>query len=263
MRWLISLLSICVGCAKPSESTPSATSYRNEFLLGADFIHLAGGKGFVLPATAGFSASGDKPWVWYAPTFVDGTGVTPMAGQMSFYMEQLRSAGIAVVGCDVGESYGSPAGRAAFLEFYQWLTSHGYSASGGWILQSRGALQGYTFLLEHPEAARAVVGIYPLLTYDDYVGPVGMAPAWNLTLEEFNAVKSQSDPLVNATKFAFSILHLHGDADEVTHFAHDADFTAHAPDAALLTVPSLGHEFYSSEFFAEPKVIAFLKEKLQ
>lgn len=257
-------LTACAESRSPATAGPSVPETRktSEFLKDADIIQLSNATAFVLPATAGPASSGGlKRWVWYAPTFIDGT--TPMAAQHAYYVDALRSSGIAVVGVDVGESYGSPAGRAAFAEFWAWLQVHGYSKSGGWILQSRGGLQGYTFLLEHPDAATAVAGIYPLLTYDDYIGPAGMHSAWNLTLDQFNAAKGLSDPLAHAAAFTFPILHVHGDADITTTYAREVEFMQRAPNSELITVPGLAHEYYNLEFFGEPRLINFLKEHLQ
>ncbi len=46
------------------------------------------------------------PWVWYAPTL---PGLPAVEEKWMF--DKFFAAGIAIAGIDVGESYGSPAGR--------------------------------------------------------------------------------------------------------------------------------------------------------
>ncbi len=118
---------------------------------------------------------------------------------------------------------------------------------------------GYTFLLEHPEAAKGVVGIYPLLTFDDYVGPAGFSPAWGLSVDQFNQVKGQNDPLANAASFTFPIFHLHGDSDQVVHEVNDLGFIGKAPHGTIQIVPGQGHEGYSVEFFHNDLVLQLIE----
>lgn len=57
------------------------------------------------------------PWVWYAPT------LPRLPGPEERWMfEKFLAAGLAVAGVDVGESYGSPKGRAGFTALYRELT---------------------------------------------------------------------------------------------------------------------------------------------
>ena len=61
-------------------------------------------------------ATGPRPWIWYAQTFVQPGGGLPDASH-SWMFEQWLNSGFAIGGVDVGESYGNPAGRAAFTDF--------------------------------------------------------------------------------------------------------------------------------------------------
>ena len=56
------------------------------------------------------------PWVWYAPTL---RGLP--ANSEKWMFERFLKAGIAIVGVDVGESYGSPKGRAVYTALYEHL----------------------------------------------------------------------------------------------------------------------------------------------
>ena len=246
------------------EPAPTGNGERS-FFSDAEMVRTSGHTGFIFWPTA--PATGPTKWVWYAPVLMNASG-TPMESQHTYYVEQLRAHGFAVVGADVGESYGSPAGRAGFKAFYDLLQARGFETSGTFLLQSRGGLMGYTFILENPGVAKAVAGIYPLLTYDDYAGPAGFCTAWGFSatdsaacVADFNAVKSASDPLLHATAFNFPILHVHGDADIVTHYSLDVQFGAANPNVTLQTVPGQGHEFYTAEFFHNDSLLQFIYTK--
>ena len=68
---------------------------------------------------------GPLPWVWYAPTL---PGLPSDSERWMF--DKFLDAGIAIAGIDVGESYGSPAGRAKYTAVYDQLVSkRGYRPS--------------------------------------------------------------------------------------------------------------------------------------
>lgn len=251
------MLAAVLGCKEQLENAQVPTPALRDILADGELVYLAGNyQGFVLMPTA--NQTSPIKWVWYAPTLL-ANGGTPMAEQHAVYFDQLRANGYAIIGVDVGESFGSPYGRAGFQALYNYLLGHNFELSGVFILQSRGALMGYTYLLEHPTVAKAVVGIYPLLTFNDYVGPQGMAPAWGLSEVDFNLISPNSDPALNASQFNFPIYHIHGDADVVVHLEPNQQFVATAPNAVLDIFPNLGHEFYSNDFFANPDVINFIQ----
>ena len=58
------------------------------------------------------------PWVWYAPTL---PGLPATSEKWMF--ERFLKAGIAIAGVDVGESYGSPEGRAVYTALYDELVT--------------------------------------------------------------------------------------------------------------------------------------------
>ena len=81
-----------------------------------NYFTVSGYQAFIaMPA----NASAATPWVWYAPTRV---GSTPNASN-DWIFQHLVDQGIAVAGIDVGESYGSPAGRTVYSEFYDYATT--------------------------------------------------------------------------------------------------------------------------------------------
>ena len=67
--------------------------------------------------------------------------------------ERFLAEGIAVAGVDVGESYGSPQGRAHFTALYRELVERrGFSRKPCLLARSRGGLMLYNWAAEHPES---------------------------------------------------------------------------------------------------------------
>ena len=59
-----------------------------------------------------------NPGFWYAPTFVNSPGALPDQ-EHDWLFRQFLAHGMAIAGVNVGESFGNPAGRAAFTEFHR------------------------------------------------------------------------------------------------------------------------------------------------
>ncbi len=198
----------------------------------------------------------DQKWVWYAPTFSDGS--LPNDIQMGYYFSKLAEQNIHVVGVDVGESYGSPIGQATFDSYYTWMQQQGYAKKGCMLLQSRGGLQGYSWALNNQDKVSCVAGIYPLVDLRDYKGVSVYAPIWGVTAEWMLDNLATINPLHRANEFNFPILHVHGDQDAATSFSIDQAFIGAAPNAELIEVIGQGHEWYSNEFFQNDTLINFL-----
>ena len=97
--------------------------------------------------------------MWYAPTLPD----LPESRE-TWMFERFLAAGIAVAGVDVGESHGSPQGRAHFTAFYQELTGkRGFSLKPVLLPRSRGGLMLYNWAAEHPdnELEVSIVNLWP------------------------------------------------------------------------------------------------------
>lgn len=268
-KMMLMILSIVIlgGCASKSadvSQAPSAPALVN--VNGFDSmeeVSIGANKAFIRwPKVA---STGPHKWVWYAPTFINqGMGPTPMPQQVGWYFDQLSAAGIVVVGVSVGESFGSPQGRDGFEAFYQYLRLRGFAAQGCMILQSRGGLMGYNWMLDHPGRVKCVGGIYPLTTVTDYVGLDYMANIWGVTSAWLQANLGTQSPMERQDPLAgVSIYHLHGDADNTVHIANDQTFVSHLATGSLTVVPGQGHEFYSDEFFHSATFLAFLVSNLQ
>ena len=81
--------------------------------------------------------AGPTPWILYAPTL--GRGLPGKAEHWMF--RQFLDAGMAIAGVDVGESYGSPAGRATYNALHKHLTTkRGFATKACLPARSRGGL---------------------------------------------------------------------------------------------------------------------------
>ena len=104
------------------------------------------------------------PWVWYAPTL---RGLPATAEKWMF--ERFLKAGIAIAGVDVGESYGSPKGRAIYTALYQELVSkRGLDKQACLLARSRGGLMLYCWAAENPKKVKCITGIYPVCNIASY-----------------------------------------------------------------------------------------------
>jgi len=83
--------------------------------------------------------AGPIPWVLYAPTLRGLPG-----GAEKWMFERFLKAGIAIAGVDVGESYGSPKGRAVYSALHEHLvTKRGLAKQACLLARSRGGLMLY------------------------------------------------------------------------------------------------------------------------
>ena len=98
------------------------------------------------------------PWVWYAPTL---PGLPSDAEKWMF--ERFTRAGMAIAGIDVGESYGSPDGRALYSALYGELTGNRSFAPKAVMLgRSRGGLMDLAWAVENADKVAGFAGIYPV-----------------------------------------------------------------------------------------------------
>ena len=217
----------------------------------------------VLPAEARRKRGG--PWVWYAPTFVAARRPLP-DGLHDYYMKPLLAAGFAVAGVDVGESWGSPAGRAGFTAFHDTATREFHLARRACLFaQSRGALMLYNWAVEHPELVQCVGAIYPVCTTNLPGHVETIAAAYGLTVAELAARGAQHSPLERLAPLAAAraaILHLHGDADVVVPLESNSAelvrrYRALGARAELIIIPGKGHEEVK-EYFEHPALLEFL-----
>jgi len=141
------------------------------------------------------------PWVWYAPTLL---GLPGWAEKWMF--ERFLKAGIAIAGINVGESYGSPKGRAL------------YSALHKHLVEKHGLAMLYSWAAENPDKVRCITGIYPVCNIASYPGLPRASGAYELTAEQLKAQLAKHNPidrLAPLAKAKVPIFHIHGDMDRV------------------------------------------------
>ncbi len=231
---------------------------REDFLVGAG-RH----KGFViLPRQP--ARDGSRPWLWYAPTFVRPGGGLPDASH-AWMFEQLLTHGFAIGGVDVGESFGNPAGRAAFTEFYRAVVKKYRLAPRACLLpQSRGGLMHYNWAAEHPDFVKCIGGIYTVCDPSSWPGLAKSSPAYNLSEAELAAHLGEHNPVDRLAPLArarIPILHLHGDADTVVPLERNSGelarrYRALGGEMELVVIEGKGHQV-CAEFFQNPRLVEF------
>ena len=155
------------------------------------------------------------PWVLYAPTLG-----TNLPGKSEAWMfERFLSAGIAIAGVNVGESYGSPAGRKTYTALYEKLVKdEGFDTKVSLLARSRGGLMLYCWAAENPEKIRCITGIYPVCNLASYPGLGRACGAYGMTqgqLAEALAKHNPVDRLAPLADAGVPIFHIHGDKDNV------------------------------------------------
>lgn len=223
-------------------------------------------RGFVLLPTAPAPAS--RPWVWYAPTFVNDT--YPLPKQLhAWYSERLLAAGIHVAGVDVGESWGSPAGRAGFSAFHRACTER-FGLADETILwpQSRGGLQCYNWAAERPECVRAIGGIYVLVNLAGLrLADARLHAGYGMDEETFRAHLPAHNPLERLAPLAarrIPLFSIHGDCDAIVPLEENAGeltrrYRALGGPAELVVLPGLGHAEVPPFFTSQALLDFFLR----
>lgn len=193
--------------AQPTAAQPDDKPAKRE-----NFI-VAGHSAFVLEPPKSARRDGPMPWVWYAPTL--GKGLPGRSEKWMF--DRFHKAGIAIAGIDIGESYGSPKGRAIYQQLYAELTTkRGYGKKPVLLARSRGGLMLYNWAVEHPKSVAGIAGIYPVCNLTSYPGLQRAAPAYEMTADELKSKLSNHNPidrLAPLAKAKVPIYHIHGDKD--------------------------------------------------
>jgi fermentation-respiration switch protein FrsA (DUF1100 family) len=202
------------------------------------------------------------PWVWYAPTLA---GSYPN-DSTDWLFQHLLDSGVAVAGVDAGESYGSPAGRAIYSEFYNYATTTGKLAPKAVLLaQSRGGLMMYNWAAENAAKVAAIAGIYPVGDLRSYPGLTAAAPAYGMTPQQLQQHLSEHNPINRLQPLAVAdipIFHIHGDADTLVPLSANSQviydrYTALDGNMQLVVVPGKGHAEIP-EFFQSPQLLGFM-----
>jgi len=131
------------------------------------------------------------PWVWYAPTL---RGLPSNSEKWMF--ERFLKAGIAIAGVDVGESYGSPKGRAVYTALHEHLVKkRGLAKEACLLARSRGGLMLYCWAAENPDKVRCITGIYPVCNIASYPGLKRACGAYGLSADQLEAQLAKHNPI--------------------------------------------------------------------
>ena len=211
--------------AQPADDTASATAELQHERFAVDDR-----PAFVFRPTK--ELPGPRPWVMYAPTL--GRNLPGPAETWMF--RQFLDAGIAIAGVDVGESFGSPQGRAVYNSLHKRLTSEeGFAGHACLLARSRGGLMLYCWAAENAEKVNCIAGIYPVCNLASYPGLKRACGAYGMTeteladrLNEHNPV-DRVEPLAKA---GVPVFHIHGDVDRVVPLADNSALLAQRYKAA-------------------------------
>jgi len=230
-------------------SVATASSPSKELPVPGEVFSLEGCTAFLIRPR---HAAAGTPWVWYAPTL---PGLPAMEEQWMF--QKFLDAGMAVAGIDVGESFGSPSGRAIFTMLYQEVAGkRGLSRKPCLLARSRGGLMLYNWAVEHPSSVGCIAGIYPVGDLTSYPGIATACGAYGMTVEQLAARLGEHNPIDRLKPLAEAqvpIYHIHGDRDEVVPIERNSGELARryrelGGQMTLNVVKGGGHDYWAGWF---------------
>ena len=240
----------------------SAAQPKKNLPFPSEVFAIEGQKAFLIqPDTK--PAKGAMPWVWYAPTL---RGLPGEAEKWMF--ERFLKAGIAIAGIDVGESYGSPKGRAAYSALHKHLVEkRGLVKQACLLARSRGGLMLYSWAAENPDKVRCITGIYPVCNIASYPGLPRASGAYELTAEQLKAQLAKHNPidrLAPLAKAKVPIFHIHGDMDRLVPLDKNSAIIKQRYDAlggpmTLEVVKGQGHNMWVGWFQSQALVDFLIK----
>ena len=195
------------------------------------------------------------PWVWYAPTL---KGLPSAAEKWMF--ERFLSAGVAIAGIDVGESYGSPVGTKTYDEFYRYLTeSRKFDSKPCLLARSRGGLMLYSWAASNPDSISGIAGIYPVCNLESYPGLDKACGAFGVSAQQLKrdlAAHNPIDRLESIAKAGVPIFHLHGDSDTIVPLEDNSAIVAKryaklGGSMSLEVANGQGHNMWAGWFESE------------
>lgn len=176
---------------------------------------------------------------------------------------KLLEAGVAIAGIDVGESYGSPAGRELFSKFHAEMTEkRAYSRKPVMLGRSRGGLMNLSWAAENPDKVAAFAGIYPVCNLASYPGVAKAAPAYQMTpetLQNLLTTHNPTDRLAPLAKAGVPFFAIHGDSDKVVPLGENSAllksrYEALGGSMRLIVPPGQGHNLWLGFFQCEELV---------
>ena len=252
----------CLLAALVFPAAAIADSAAKKLTLPGEVFSVAGHTAFLIAAKVE-SEGKAKPWVWYAPTLPNLPGP-----EERWMFEKFREAGIAIAGIDVGESYGSPAGRALFSQLHAEMTERrGYSQKPVLLGRSRGGLMTLSWAAANPDKVSAFAGIYPVCNIASYPGVGKAAPAYEMKTEALQAGLSAHNPidrLAPLAKAGVPLFAIHGDNDKIVPLEDNSAllksrYEALGGSMQLSVPPGQGHNLWQGFFQCEELVTFVIK----
>lgn len=198
------------------------------------------------------SGNGKTAWVWYAPT------LPGLPGKEETWMfRKFLDAGMAIAGIDVGESYGSPRGRALFSAFHKELVEkRGLSSTPCLLARSRGGLMLYNWAVEHPSSVACIAGIYPVCNLCSYPGLDKACGAYAMTAAQLAETLAEHNPIERLQPLAAArvpVYHIHGDCDTVVPIEKNSGELAQrykqlGGEITLQVINGQGHNMWAGWF---------------
>jgi hypothetical protein len=249
---LFALLIAPLSATRGDEAVASESALpKKQLPLPGEVFTVGGRTAFVISA-ATEQAIGTKPWVWYAPTLPGLPGP-----EEEWMFQRFRAAGISIAGIDVGESFGSPAGRRLFSLMYADMTgSRGYSSKPMFLGRSRGGLMALAWAAENPDKVAGFAGIYPVCNLASYPGVEKAAGAYEMTPETLQAKLSEYNPvdrLEGLAKAGVPLFAIHGDVDSVVPLEANSGlvnerYATLGGSMLLIVAPGQGHNMWTGFF---------------
>lgn len=180
--------------------------------------------------------------------------------------EKFLANGIAIAGVDVGESYGSPKGRAVYSALHKELVEkRGLAKRTCMLARSRGGLMLYNWAAENPTSVACIAGIYPVCNLNSYPGLGRACRAYGMTREQLAAKLTEHNPIDRLAPLAEAkvpIFHIHGDSDRVVPLDRNSGelskrYVKLGGRITLEIVKGRGHNMWSGWFHSQ-KLVDFV-----
>jgi len=255
-RIFSTLVAYCFAVAIPLEAAEKRLPIKGEVFTIQEHTAF-----LILPEKP--KANQPIPWVWYAPTLPG----LPASSEKWMFARFLK-AGIAIAGVDVGESYGSPKGRAVYTALHEHLVKkRGLAKEACLLARSRGGLMLYCWAAENPNKVRCITGIYPVCNIVSYPGLKRACGAYGLSAEQLEAQLAKHNPIDRLellAKAKVPIFHIHGDQDRVVPLDKNSAIIKERYDklGGLMTlevVKGQGHNMWAGWFQSQNLVDFVIK----
>ncbi len=261
-RFLLALLPLVVT---PLASLDAADAPKKVLPLPGEVFQVQGHTAFVIRPAA-VSTNRPIPWVWYAPTLPGLPG-----NEEKWMFDRFAQAGIAVAGIDVGESYGSPDGRALYSALYHDLTQHrGFAPKAVMLGRSRGGLMTLAWAAENADKVAGFAGIYPVCNLLSYPGVTNACGAYHLSAAELLAHLPEHNPIDRLAALAIAgvpLFAIHGDRDLTVPLEANSGemrkrYEALGGRMQLVIPPGQGHNMWDG-FFQCQELVDFVLAKVK